>query len=150
MAIDLEELLPHAVAWCREQEALALQNGVALNDDEARIARRVGVREIERVRLCSVATMPQPHHPILRAAVAQSGFFGPGVQGLTLQFGILIVNSAWRERDLVSHELVHVAQYERLGGFEPFLRLYLEQCLTVGYFDAPLEIEARTLWRGDA
>jgi hypothetical protein len=37
---------------------------------------------------------------------------------------------------------VHTAQYERLGGIEPFLRQYLRECLTIGYPEAPLEQEA--------
>ena len=144
---DLESLIAPAAAWCREYEALALQNGEVLNTAEREIAARLGVRDIERVRLWPVDEMPQPSHPILRAAVEQSGFFGPRVQGLTLRYGIFIRRDAWRDFDLVAHELVHVAQYERFGGIEEFLREYLRQCLTVGYFEAPLEIEARSLWR---
>jgi hypothetical protein len=48
----------------------------------------------------------------------------------------------WRDRLLVVHELVHVAQYERSGGILPFLRRYLFECLTVGYSASPLELEA--------
>jgi hypothetical protein len=42
---------------------------------------------------------------------------------------------------MVIHELGHTAQYERLGGFEPFLRRYLFECLTIGYPEAPMEQE---------
>jgi hypothetical protein len=40
------------------------------------------------------------------------------------------------------HELVHTAQYERLGGIVAFLRKYLSECATSGYRAAPLEEEA--------
>jgi hypothetical protein len=43
---------------------------------------------------------------------------------------------------LIVHELVHVAQYETLGGILPFLRKYLFECLTMGYAASPLELEA--------
>jgi hypothetical protein len=43
---------------------------------------------------------------------------------------------------LIAHELVHAAQYERLGGILPFLRQYLVECLTIGYANAPMELEA--------
>ncbi|HRJ72181.1 MAG TPA: hypothetical protein PLS03_08140 [Terrimicrobiaceae bacterium] len=43
---------------------------------------------------------------------------------------------------MIAHECVHTAQYERLGGFRPFLRQYLEECLAVGYDESPLELEA--------
>jgi hypothetical protein len=38
--------------------------------------------------------------------------------------------------------LVHTAQYERLGGIEPFLRRYLYECATVGYTNSTMESEA--------
>ena len=34
---------------------------------------------------------------------------------------------------------------ETLGGFEPFLREYLFQCLTIGYPEAPMEQEVISL-----
>jgi hypothetical protein len=37
---------------------------------------------------------------------------------------------------------VHTLQYERLGGFQEFLRQYLYECITIGYPAAPLEQEA--------
>ena len=42
----------------------------------------------------------------------------------------------------MAHELVHVMQYERLGGVRPFLRAYVYECLRFGYAAAPLELEA--------
>jgi len=44
---------------------------------------------------------------------------------------------------LLVHELAHVAQYERFGGFRPFLEQYLHECITIGYPAAPLEQEAK-------
>jgi hypothetical protein len=46
---------------------------------------------------------------------------------------------------MVVHELGHTAQYERLGGFEPFLRQYLFECITIGYPEAPMEQEVVSL-----
>jgi hypothetical protein len=43
---------------------------------------------------------------------------------------------------LIVHELVHTSQYEKLGGFLPFLRKYLLQLINIGYPDAPMEQEA--------
>lgn len=37
---------------------------------------------------------------------------------------------------------VHTMQYERMGGFAPFLRQYLGECPDVGYLNSPLEREA--------
>ena len=45
------------------------------------------------------------------------------------------------------HELAHTIQYERLGGIKPFLRAYLEECLSLGYPNGPLEQKAKE-WEG--
>lgn len=43
----------------------------------------------------------------------------------------------------LAHELAHVAQYERLGGFYGFLKQYLEECINPGYPLGALEQEAK-------
>ena len=138
----LDDLLPHAVAWAQQQQAHILDYGDALSERETEVARQLGVQEISRVRLLAIDEMPRPQQPELRVAALQSGFFAPDTQGMTLGEGVFIARTAWRALDLVAHELVHVAQYERLG-IEKFLQRYLRECLTVGYWNAPLEIEAR-------
>jgi hypothetical protein len=45
---------------------------------------------------------------------------------------------------VLRHELVHVLQYERLGR-RAFLQQYIHDGLLRGYFDSPLEAEARRL-----
>jgi hypothetical protein len=59
--------------------------------------------------------------------------------GLTLRYGIFIRSDCRSDRTILVHELAHTTQYERLGGFEPFLRQYLSECLSVGYPAAPME-----------
>ena len=125
-----------------QQEAHILEYGAALTERETALARQLGVQNSARVRLLAIDEMPRPQQSELRAAALQSGFFAPGTQGMTLGAGVFVARAAWRELDLVAHELVHVAQYESLG-IEEFLRRYLRECLTVGYWNAPLEIEAR-------
>ena len=140
---QLDDLMPHALAWAQQQEAQILQNGVALDENERALAEKIGVRNSTRVRLLAVDEMPQQQQPILRdAAALQTGFFAPGTQGMTLGASIFVARGQWRERTLIAHELVHVAQYERLG-IAAFLARYLRECLTVGYWNAPLEVEAR-------
>lgn len=41
------------------------------------------------------------------------------------------------------HELAHVVQYERLGGFHGFLKLYLQECINPGYPFGELEQDAK-------
>jgi len=108
-------------------------------------AQRVGVVCPERVRLMKVDEIPLPSHIQLRQAAQETGLLGPDTAGLTLRYGILIRSPFWGLRNLVVHELVHVNQYEQFGGFAPFLRQYLWECITLGYAQAPLERAAQTV-----
>jgi hypothetical protein len=84
-----------------------------------------------------------PIHSVLRAAAEQVGLISPQTIGLTLRYGIFIRSDCWGDRRLVVHELAHVAQYERFGGFRPFLEQYLQECIDPGYPFGPLEQEAK-------
>lgn len=142
---EFDSLLPLACTWAEEQEQLILEQGVALNDDQMADARRIGVAAPERVRLLQVEEIPLPFHPQLRQAAQKTGLLSPETAGLTLRYGIVIRSPFWDARDLVAHELVHVWQYEQSGGFAPFLRQYLWECLTLGYAKAPMEQEAQAI-----
>ena len=139
---QLTALLPLAVQWATEQETHILEHGVPLSIRELADALRVGVKDPERVRLLQVETIPAPAHPILQAAYQQSDFGPSAPRGLTLHHGIFVRADYWRDRALIVHELVHIAQYERLGGIQQFLQQYLLECATVGYSKSAMEAEA--------
>jgi hypothetical protein len=139
---QFERLLPLAVTWAKEQERNILARGERLSPSETSDASLAGVSHPERVRLMRVARIPMPEHPDLQAAGHASGLISADTKGLTLGYGIFIHGGSWRDRSLIVHELVHTAQYERLGGFTSFLSQYLFEFLTVGYPAAPLEQEA--------
>jgi hypothetical protein len=141
---QFERLIPLAARWAEALEARILREGVSLSEEEAADARALGVRETERVRLLCLASVPTPEDLTLRAAAAAVQFLTPATRGLALRYGIFVRADCWRERGLIAHELAHTAQYEQLGGIEPFLRLYLRECLTVGYPAAPMEQAAIT------
>lgn len=142
-ALDqLEELLPLAVQWAAEQERHVLCEGVRLSEIEMRDAKAIGVQNPERVRLLRVQAIPVPVHPMLRAAASSINFLTAAPRGLALDCGIFVRADQWRDRALIAHELVHTAQYQRLGGIRPFMQTYIYQCATVGYPNAPLELEA--------
>lgn len=143
---QFELLLPLAVSWASEQEAHILQHGEPLSEREKLLAQHIGVREIERVRVLRVDKIPAPNDEVLGKIARDIGFISPHTQGMALRFGIFVRNDVWRDgalrsREIIAHELVHTAQYERLG-FKDFLRAYLWQCLTIGYANSTLEREA--------
>jgi hypothetical protein len=139
---QFETLLPVATDWAAEQERRVLREGVPLLEQEIGDAKAAGVLKPECVRLLRVECVPIPTNPKLRAAAEAIHFLTPETRGLTLQYAIFVRWDCWRERPLIAHELVHTAQYERLGGILPFLRQYLSECLTIGYANAPMELEA--------
>lgn len=139
---QIDDLLPLAAEWAMEQERRVLCEGVPLSKDELADARAIGVRNPERVRLLRVDTIPLPAHPMLKAAAASMNFITAAPRGLALENGIFVRTDQWRNRELIAHELVHTAQYQRLGGVVPFLQTYIAQCASVGYHHAPLELEA--------
>jgi hypothetical protein len=135
-------LLPMACDWAEAQEQLILKKGVPLNVSQVKDAELVGVAYPEKVRILSVPHIPLPDDPALRAAAQQIQLITPATRGLTLRYGIYIHLQSLSDRRLIIHELVHTSQYERLGGFLPFLKEYLSECIIIGYPDAPMEQEA--------
>lgn len=139
---QFEEILPLAAAWAEHQEARILDSGISLSPSQSSDARQMGVSYPEHVRILTVATIPAPEHPVLKAAGEATGLVSPFTAGLALRYGIYVRRDFAEDRFLVAHELVHTAQYERCGSIAAFLRQYLFECLEIGYPDAPMEQEA--------
>ncbi len=141
-----KRLLPVACAWVEKQESIILRDGVPLTPSLMVDAQRVGVVTPERVRLRVVDEIPAPLHGTLRKVAEKAGLISPLSMGMALRYGIFIRSDCWGDRSLVVHELVHTAQYERLGGIQPFLEEYLWECLTPpGYPFGALEQEAKSI-----
>jgi len=138
---QFESLLPLACQWAAAQEQHILSLGAPLSQAALVDAQHVGVAQPQRVRILYVPEIPIPEHPALRVAAEQTQLISPLSGGLTLRYGIFIRADCAYSREMVVHELGHTAQYECLGGFEPFLRQYLFECLTIGYPEAPMEQE---------
>ena len=56
-------------------------------------------------------------------------------------FGVIVRQDCAKNRRLLTHEFVHVSQYERLTR-EGFLQEYIKQIAAHGYLNAPFELEA--------
>ena len=140
--IVVTAFLPVACAWAARHESTILRQGVALSAAQADKARQIGVSHPEKVRLLAVDTIPPTNH-ILRTIGAKLGFVSSQTIGMTLRYGIFIQADHWGDRRLLVHELAHVAQYERFGGFRRFLFRYLQECINPGYPLGDLELEAK-------
>lgn len=135
-------ILPLACKWVESQETLILQKGIPLSSGLLLDAKKIGVINCNGIRLLAVPKIPRPEHPLLEETCIQTNFLTPDTAGLTLRYGIYIRSDCINDRFLYVHELVHVAQYERLGGIQQFLQQYLFEVVTVGYPSASMEQEA--------
>jgi hypothetical protein len=117
---------------------------------ESPIFRRIF--PVSQIRTLTVPLIPAPDDPELKQLALQQKLIGPGTEGLTLGYGILIVDRYWCSR-LLSHECRHVHQVEAAGGLAAFLSLYLQQIAEFTYDYAPYELDARaheiTTWPAD-
>ena len=134
--------LPLAVRWASQQEQKILRAGVGLDESQVTDARLMGVARPEKVRLLKVDQVPLPANRLLRLSAKRTKLISSDTAGMALRYGIFIRSDCWQVRRLIAHECVHTAQYERLGGIEEFLSLYLRECLEVGYPSGLLEQEA--------
>jgi hypothetical protein len=125
-------------------EAEVLATGRPLTADELALARSLGVVEPEKVRIAVRETFPLPRDERLIQAAREYGLVlgSQDEAGRTQGHAILLKPAFAASRPRLAHELVHVAQFERLGGIEAYARQYLIELLVVGEKRAPLEQEA--------
>jgi hypothetical protein len=139
---QFDDLLPLAVLWAESQESLILEKGVPLSEQGLLDAKEVGVECPENIRLLQVASVPMPTDPVLAQAARATNLISPNTGGMAIRYGIFVRTECWNNRNLIAHECVHTAQYERMGGIKEFLSQYLRECIEIGYPAAPMEQEA--------
>lgn len=137
-----EPLVAKAIGWAKAMEQKVLANGSPISSEMQEVARAVGVMHPDKVRVLLVQEMPKPDDSDLRSLADATGMFAPDMTGLTVGYGILIC-AGHMTKQLLSHELRHVHQFEQQGSIADFLPVYLAQISQFGYFNAPLEIDAR-------
>lgn len=137
-------LSPTLGRWAAGHERHILDEGIPLPAEAERFAGRIGIEDPGNVRYLEVDRIPLPVPFPIVELVTRWGVpvFEP--HGMTLGRGIYILPG---RQNILPHELVHVLQYQRLGGIQPFMRRYVVEMLFHGYQDAPLEVEARELSR---
>ncbi len=143
-----QQLLPTAYHWASAQEELILERGAPLGAQHAADALRVGVKDCSRVRVLVIERLPMPDDERLAKVARSSSIITLASRGAGIGHGIMIRADCWGDRELLVHQLVHVAQCERCGGLEPFVEQYLSERLNCPTFAiGPLEEEARRMAR---
>ncbi|MEZ8025980.1 hypothetical protein A1OW_19530 [Enterovibrio norvegicus] len=138
----VNKLMPAASEFVHDAQKEALKNGQPLTDAQIVIAKEMGVQHPEKVRVYYVDKLPAPTDPELLEIAKRVGYTNPNMAGYAYGYGIWIHHRYKNQRDLLPHELVHVKQAEELGLTEQ-TRQYLIQMFIYGYYNAPMEKEAR-------
>ncbi len=139
----VKNIIPLACEWAQQQEEIILSKGNPITSDLLKHAQKLGIKNPGKIRILAVPEISAPADPLLRKACIQTSFLFPNMAGLTLDYGIYVVAGYLRDQPLLVHELVHVSQYEALGGIRHFLERYIPELVEFGYDSAPLEQEAQ-------
>lgn len=122
---DFDRLVPMASDWATAQETYILKHGVPLTAAQIADARRAGVQDPARVRVLVVDRIPLPDDKELANAARHAQIITEASRGMAIGYGIIIRANSWKNRELLLHQLVHVAQCERSGGLKCFVTEYL-------------------------
>jgi hypothetical protein len=143
-----EHVLPLAYEWAKKQEEVVLARGNPLGARHAADARLAGVKASDRVRVLVVDRIPVPDDPVLAEAARRIGIITKDTRCVGFGHALIIRADAWNDRELILHNLVHIAQCERTGGLEQWVRSYLTDRMGCPNFTiGSLEAEARRLAR---
>ena len=143
-----EQVLPLAYQWAKAQEEFVLAHGTPLSPQHMADARFAGVRDCERIRVLVVARIPLPESGELAEAARRTRIITEDTRCVGFGHAVMIRAEAWGDRELLLHNLVHVAQCERSGSLEQWIRQYLFDRQTCATFTVgSLEDEARRIAR---
>ena len=138
----IEAYVPQASAELRKSEAVALQKGRALTDEELVLAKRVGVKHPEKIRIYFTSTFPINEDEIHN---------GGDIVALTMNYGIFVKPYVSFRREayleIITHEFAHVVQFERIGVEGMSRRFNLE---TFILRDKLIPIEREAIAMGEA
>jgi hypothetical protein len=139
-----QSLLPLAYQWAKAQEDLVLERGAPLTPRQTEDARRAGIQDCSRVRVLVVDRIPLPDDPQLAEAARRTGIVTHDIRCIGFGHAVIVRADAWGDRELLLHNLVHVAQCERSGGLESWVQQYLGDRYNCANFTiGSLEDEAR-------
>ena len=149
-----QQLAPLACQWAKDQEQFILASGAPLGPGHIADARRAGVQNVSRIKILVVDRIPLPDNIDLAEAARRADIITDASRAVTIGHGIIIRADCWGDRELIVHQLVHVAQCERSGGLEPYLQEYLcdrHTCanFTIGSFENEARRTAQEICAAD-
>jgi len=143
-----EQLAPLAYQWVKAQEEFVLAHGAPLSPRHLADAHLAGVRDGERIRVLILDRIPMPKSGELAEAARRTNIISEDTRCVAFGHAIMVRAEAWGDRELLLHNLVHIAQCERSGGLEPWVHQYLFDRVTCTTFSlGAFEEEARRIAR---
>lgn len=139
-----KDLVPLAYAWAKQQEEFILAHGRPLGPTHTWDAQLAGVKDSARIRVLVVDRIPVPENPRLAQEARRVGIITEDTRCMGFGYALIVRGDAWNDRELILHNLVHIAQCERSGGLEQWVRDYLGNRVNSPTFTiGSLEEEAR-------
>lgn len=131
-------------SWVVRHQKRISETGYPLNEKWKGYASELGVLEVEKVRVKVVKKIPIPFYRLISWLGGTVNIQLIDIGGMTLGHSIYVVREVALNPRIMAHELVHVAQYEKIG-LSKFLETYVVDCITEGYQNCNMEIEAERL-----
>jgi len=129
-------IVPHAVKWYGEVEKTLYSKGRPLTAIEKKEAKQLGVTHPDAVRVVILDKFPVPDSE----STTNNHFEGARAMGNI----IMIKPRHQHDSRVLCHELVHIAQKDRMG-LHGFLKQYALEREVLGYSRSLLENEAYAL-----
>ena len=131
----INALLPDAVKWYNDVSKALYSKGRGLTKAEKNQAKELGVKNPNLIRVVILDKFPEPNNQTVN-----NHFEGARAMGNI----IMIKPHHQNDSVILCHELVHVAQKDRMG-LRQFLKRYAIEREVLGYSRSMLENEAYTL-----
>ena len=149
-----EQLFLLAYEWCKATEEFVLAHGAPLGGRHLADARLAGVQDCARIRVMVVDRIPLPDDPELAEAARRTQIITEETRCIGFGHALIMRADAWGDRELLLHNLVHIAQCERSGGLEAWVYRYLgnrRACaeFTIGSLEEEARSTARQICMGD-
>jgi len=91
MQVNLDSLLPKAIAWAESYSELIRRCGEPLTERETELAIRMGVSNPQKIRILLGPEFPRPEDPDLFNFVDLAGFYKPSMHDARSQY----LHSGW-------------------------------------------------------
>jgi hypothetical protein len=136
------KFIPKVCEWLEYQENNIISIGRDLASEELAIAKRIGIKNYDIIRVYESSVVPNPSDIVLKELGKQIGLISTNTSGICFRYGIFVHENASDKKAVLTHELIHTLQYERFGSIKAFITQYLKECIEVGYHMSELEKEA--------